>query len=62
MKKNNLKRNLSGYNNDYDSVFGKSTPTPRSKTSKKRISIYEDFEDDEEETELYEKFKKRHKS
>lgn len=60
MKKNNLKQNHSGYKDDYDSIHGKGIAS-KNKSLKKRLSIYEDFEEEEEDFEAYEKFKKRHK-
>ena len=61
MKKNNLKRNHSGYIDDYDSINGKKVPGSKGKNSKKKLSIYEDFEEEEDEFEVHEKFKKRPK-
>ena len=60
MKKKNLKKGHRGFEDDYD-LSGKKSAGTKSKGSKRKLSIYDDYEEDDEEFISYEKFKKRHK-
>lgn len=59
MKKMNLKRGRRGFEDDYDFNSGNKSSGAKNKGSKKRLSIYEDYEEDDEEFIVREKFKKR---
>jgi len=59
MKNKNLKRGHS-FEDDYD-FNSKKGLGAKDKGSKKRLSIYEDYEEDEDEFTVHEKFKKKHK-
>jgi len=61
MKKKNLKRNNKGFEDDSNFNVGKKGAGAKSKDSKRRLSIYDDYEEDDDEFISYEKFKKRHK-
>ena len=60
MKKKNLKRSH-GFEDDSDFYSGAKGAGAKNKGSKKRLSIYDDYEEDDEEFIAREKFKKRHK-
>lgn len=59
MKKKNLNRNYKGFDDESNFNSGKAS-MPKGKDSKRKFSIYDDYED-EDEFISYEKFKKRHK-
>lgn len=59
MKKNNLKRNHSDFNDNYE--FGKKGSGSRDKSSKKRLSIYDEYEEEDDLFLNQEKFKNRRK-
>lgn len=61
MKKKNLKRNRPGFEDDSDFYSGKKSSGAKAKTSKKRLSIYDDYEEEDDDFIAYEKFKKRNK-
>lgn len=60
MKKKNLKRSHKSFEDESNFSSGKSS-VARSKDSKRRLSIYDDYEEDDDEFISYEKFKKKHK-
>ena len=60
MKKKNLKRNQKGFDDESKFSSGKNS-VPKDKSSKRRLSIYDDYEEDDDEFISYEKFKKKHK-
>ena len=60
MKKQNLNSNQSSFDSDFGSNSGKKVGA-KDKSSKRRLSIYDDYEEDDEEIVSYEKFKSRHK-
>ncbi|MEZ5102946.1 MAG: hypothetical protein R2757_00495 [Draconibacterium sp.] len=60
MKKKNLKGKPSGFDSDYGVGMGKKV-AGKDKSSKKRLSIYDDYEEDDDELMQREKFKNRHK-
>lgn len=58
MMKKNIKKNHSGFEDD--SFFsGKKGSIGKDKGSKKRLSIYDEYEEEEEDFVVREKFKKR---
>lgn len=59
MKKQNLNSKQSSFDSDFGSNSGKKVGA-KDKSSKRRLSIY-DYEEDDEEFVSYEKFKNRHK-
>jgi hypothetical protein len=59
MKNKNLKRNY-GFEDDYNFNLKKGS-VAKDKGSKKRLSIYEDFQEDEDDFMVHEKFKKKNK-
>jgi len=61
MKKKNLKKGRKNFEDDYDFNAGKNGAASKSKGSKRKLSIYDDYEEDDDEFIAYEKFKKRHK-
>ena len=61
MKNKNLKRNHRGFEDESNFGSGNKGSVAKSKASKKRLSIYDDYEDDDDEFVSYEKFKKKHK-
>ena len=61
MKNRNVKGGHRNFSDDYDSNSGIKGSGAKAKGSKNRLSIYEDFEEDEDEFVVREKFKKRHK-
>jgi hypothetical protein len=60
MMKKNVKRSHSGFEVDYDSYPGKKVAGPKDKSSKRKLSIYDDYEEDEEYI-INKKIKIRHK-
>lgn len=60
MKRQNLNNKQSGFESDYGSNPGRKVPG-KDKSSKKRLSIYDDYEEDDDEFVSREKFKNRHK-
>lgn len=60
MKKQNLNSKQSSFENDYDSNHGKKGGA-KDKSSKRKLSIYDDYEEDDDEFVSREKFKNRHK-
>lgn len=61
MKRNNEKRNQSGFESDHESHQGKKRVGQKDKSSKRRLSIYDDYEEDDSDYVANEKFKNRHK-
>lgn len=59
MKRQNLNNKQSGFENDYSSNLSKKIG--KDKSSKRRLSIYDDYEEDDDEFVSREKFKNRHK-
>jgi hypothetical protein len=59
MKKNNLRRNHSDFNDSYES--GKIGSGLKDKSSKKRLSIYDEYEEEDDLFQGHEKFKNRRK-
>jgi len=59
MKKNNLRRNHSDFDDNYE--FGKMGSGSRDKSSKKRLSIYDEYEEEDDLFLNQEKFKNRRK-
>ena len=59
MKKTNFKSNRSDFGNDYDSAPGKKARA-KDKSSKRKLSIYDEYEDVDDEYIIHEKFKNRH--
>ena len=59
MKKNNVRRNFS--DSDDDRGIGKKGTASKDKASKKRLSIYDDYEEDDDIYPLQEKFRGRRK-
>ena len=60
MKKKHFKGKSSEYDSDSGSALGKKG-SGKDKSSKRRLSIYDDYEEDDEEFMIREKFKNRHK-
>lgn len=60
MKKRNLNSKQSNFDRDSDSNSGKKG-VAKDKSSKRRLSIYDNYEEEDEEFINYEKFKNRHK-
>lgn len=60
MKKKHFKGKSSDYDSDSGSGFSKKV-SGKDKSSKRRLSIYDDYEEDDEEFMTREKFKNRHK-
>ncbi len=60
MKKKHLKSKPSGSEGDYGSNLSKKV-SGKDKSSKKRLSIYDDYEEDDDVFVMREKFKSRHK-
>jgi len=60
MKKKHFKGKSSDYDSDFGSAFSKKA-SGKDKSSKRRLSIYDDYEEDDEEFMIREKFKNRHK-
>ncbi len=60
MKKQNLNSKQSSFDSDFGSNAGKKV-AGKNKSSKRKLSIYDDYEEDDEEFVSYEKFKNRHK-
>ncbi|NCB07427.1 MAG: hypothetical protein EOM73_04615 [Bacteroidia bacterium] len=58
--KKNLKKNPSGFD-DNNFFSGKKVSATKNKGLKKRLSIYEEFEEEDEDFVVREKFKKRNK-
>ena len=58
MKKQTFKRNPSDFDDSYNSGKGS---VHKDKSSKKRLSIYDEYEDDEDDFMSQEKFKHRRK-
>lgn len=61
MKKKNLRRDHSGFDSDFDSNSGKNVSGGKGKSSKHKLSIYDEYDDVDESYVSYEKFKGRHK-
>ena len=61
MKKKNLKRGHKGFEDDSNFSSGIKSSGVKSKDSKRKLSIYDDYEEDDDEFISYEKFKKKHK-
>ncbi|MBN1984782.1 MAG: hypothetical protein JW761_00695 [Prolixibacteraceae bacterium] len=61
MKKKNLKRSNHRFEDETNFNSIKKAVGSKDKSSKKRLSIYEDFEEDEEDFLHYEKFRKKRK-
>ena len=61
MKNKNLKRSNHRFEDENDFNSKRKGAGPKNKGSKKRLSIYEDFEDEEDDFMNYEKFKKKRK-
>jgi hypothetical protein len=59
MKKNNLRRNHSDFDGSYES--GKKGSASKDKSSKKRLSIYDEYEEEDDLFLNQEKFKNRRK-
>ena len=59
MKKKHFKGKSSDFDSDYANLNKK--VSGKDKSSKKRLSIYDDYEEDEDEFIPKEKFKQRHK-
>lgn len=59
MKKNTVKRNYSDSDDNFDA--GKRSSVSKNKISKKRLSIYDEYEDDDDIYPHQEKFKNRRK-
>jgi hypothetical protein len=59
MKKNNVKRNFSDSDDDYG--MGRKGSGSKDKAGKKRLSIYDDYEEDDDFYPHHEKFKGRRK-
>jgi hypothetical protein len=60
MKKKNQKRNHSGFEEDYDFKSSKKQRRLKNKSNKKKLSIYDDY-DDEDDFIINEKFGNRRK-
>lgn len=60
MKKKNLKRNQKSFEDESNFSSGKNS-APKNKGTKRRLSIYDDYEEDDDEFISYEKFKRRNK-
>lgn len=60
MKRNNVKRNHSGFESDHDSNQGNKNGVHKDRSSKRRLSIYDEYEDEADYV-VNEKFKNRHK-
>ena len=60
MKKKNLKSKQSGFEGDNSSILNKKV-TGKDKSSKRKLSIYDDYEEDDDEFVMREKFRGRHK-
>ncbi|MBT3386180.1 MAG: hypothetical protein HN778_11510 [Prolixibacteraceae bacterium] len=60
MKKSNFKSNQADFKNGYDSVSGKKTPRTKDKSSKRKLSIYDEYEDVDDKYINREKFMNRH--
>ena len=61
MKKKNLKRGNHRFEDESDFNSSRTGVNSKSKSSKKRLSIYEDFEEDDDEFQSREKFRKKRK-
>lgn len=61
MKKKHLKSKPSGFEGDYGSNNLNKKVSGKDKSSKKRLSIYDDYEEDDDVFVMREKFKNRHK-
>ncbi len=59
--KKNLKKNPSGFDDGNNFFSGKKVSALKNKGLKKRLSIYEEFEEEDEDFVVREKFKKRNK-
>jgi hypothetical protein len=59
MKKNSVKKNYSDFEDN--SVLGKKGAIAKDKFSKKRLSIYDEYEEEDELLQHQEKFKNRRK-
>lgn len=60
MKKNSVKKNYSDFDDNF--VAGKKSSVSKDKSSKKRLSIYDEYEEEEDEIFPHqEKFKNRRK-
>jgi hypothetical protein len=57
MKKNSIRKNHSDFNDSYD--FGRNGVALRDKGSKKRLSIYDEYEEEDDLIQNQEKFKHR---
>jgi len=57
------KKHFKGKSSDFDSDYGNLNKkvSGKDKSSKKRLSIYDDYEEDDDELMMREKFKNRHK-
>lgn len=61
MKKKIQKRNHSGFEDDYEFKSAKKSRPVKDKSNKKRLSIYDDYDDDEDDFMLNEKFGNKRK-
>lgn len=59
MKKTNFKSNHSEFDIDYDSAPGKKVSRAKGKSSKRKLSIYDEYEDVDDMYVIHEKFKNR---
>jgi len=59
MKKNSIKRNHSDFDDNYG--VGKHGSVPKDKSSKKKLSIYDEYADEDDDFAGEEKFKTRKK-
>ena len=57
MKKNSIRKNNSDFDDSYD--FGRNGVASRDKGSKKRLSIYDEYEEEDDLIQNQEKFKHR---
>ena len=61
MKKQNLNSKQSSFENDFSNNEGKKVAGAKDKSSKRKLSIYDDYEENDDEFVIREKFKNRHK-
>lgn len=61
MKKKNVKGGSHRFDDETDFNSNRKGVSSKSKGSKKRLSIYEDFDEEEDDFSNYEKFKKKRK-